>query len=217
MSDVPPLVRLLVADDHPIVAEGLRRYLSPEEGLEVVGTLGSVDELMRTLAADLRVDVVVLDVQIPGMEAGDTVRAIRARGPAVVIFSHQRPDDYVARMVAAGAAGFVSKSDPVTDLVRAVQAVHAGRSFLTDELRAAAAAVTDSAPPHAALTEREREVFILLAQGSTPKEIGFDLALSGSTVYSHVEKIRHKLGASSLAEIQRYAERWGFLDARASD
>ena len=217
MSDAPPLIRLLVADDHPIVAEGLRRYLSPAEGLEVVGTLASIDELMRHLEEHAPVDVVVLDVQIPGIEAGDTVRAIRALGPRVVIFSHQRPDDYVARMVAAGAAAFVSKSDPVTDLVRAVQAVHAGRTFLSEELKALATAVTDSAPPHAALTERERTVFVLLAQGSTPKEIGFELGLSGSTVYSHVEKIRSKLGATNLAEVQRYAERWGFLDVRADD
>lgn len=215
MADARPLVRLLVADDHPIVAEGLRRYLTPEEGLEVVATLGTVDALLASLASAPPVDVVVLDVQIPGMEAGDTVRAVRAAGPAVVLFTHQRPDDYVARMVAAGAAGFVSKSDPVTDLVRAIDAVHQGGTFLPSELRARAAQVTDSAPPHAALTERERTVFVLLAAGHTPKEIGFELQLSGSTVYSHVEKIRQKLNAANLAEIQRYAERWGFLDEPA--
>ena len=215
MSTPAPLVRLLVADDHPIVAEGLRRYLSPEEGLEVVGTLGTIDALLARLREPgaTPIDVVVLDVQIPGMQAGDTVREVLACGPAVVLFTHQRPDDYVARMVAAGAAGFVSKSDPVTDLVRAVQAVHQGRRFLPEALRDLAADITDSAPPHAALTEREHTVFVLLARGSTPKEIGFDLGLSGSTVYSHIEKIRQKLGASNLAEVQRYGERWGFLDA----
>ncbi|MEZ4329351.1 MAG: response regulator transcription factor [Polyangiales bacterium] len=208
------LVRLLVADDHPIVAEGLRRYLAPAEGLRVVDTLGTIGELLARLSdpAAEPIDVVVLDVQIPGMEAGDTVRAIRRAGPHVVLFTHQRPDDYVARMVAAGAEGYVSKSDPVTDLVRAVQAVQAGRSFLSEELRALAARITDSAPPHAALTEREHTVFILLARGATPKEVGFDLGLSGSTVYSHIEKIRQKLGATNLADIQRYGERWGFTD-----
>jgi DNA-binding NarL/FixJ family response regulator len=214
MRDASPLVRLLVADDHPIVAEGLRRYLSPAEGLDVVATLGTIDALLAVLhdPGAAPVDVVVLDVQIPGMQAGDTVRAVRERGPGVVLFTHRRLDDYVARMVAAGASGFVSKSAPVTDLVRAVQAVHQGRSFLPAALRELAAQITDTTPPHAALTEREHTVFVLLARGATPKEIGFDLGLSGSTVYSHVEKIRLKLGAANLAGIQRYGERWGFCE-----
>lgn len=209
MSERPLPIRVLVADDHPIVAEGVRRYLAPHTEIEVVGTLGTVDALLVALRHTPRVHVVVLDVQIPGMEGAGTVREVRGRGPQVVLFTHQVPDDYVARMIRAGARGYVSKSDSVTDLLDAILAVCADREWISDSLRALASRVGDLSAPHESLSERERVVFELLVDGKIPKEIGFELSLAPSTVYAHVEKVKGKLGAATLMDVVRYAERWG--------
>lgn len=203
-----PRIRVVVADDHPIVIEGVRRYLESEPLLEVVACTSSVDALMRTLSAKKHVDLVVLDVQMPGMRGAPTIEALRAQGPNVVLFTHQAPDDYVAHMIRAGVAGYVSKAAPVDDLMKAIFAVHGGGRWVHDELAALVDRLSKNPPAIELLTEREREVFDLLALGKTPKEIGSDLELAPSTVYAHIERVRHKLGAASQLDIVRYADRW---------
>lgn len=201
-------LRVVVADDHPVVAEGLRRLFSTVPALEVVATVASVDAVLAVLRQAPIVDVVILDVDFPGVAGADTIRAISALGPAVVLFTHQGPSDYVASMIHAGARGFVSKSDRVDELIDALEAVRAGGEWLSSEVRAAVSRVR-AAPPHTSLTEREHAVFVLLARGCTPKEIGYELDISSSTVYAHVERVRAKLGVATAADVERYAARWG--------
>lgn len=210
MAEDERAIRVVIADDHPIVAEGLRRFFVAVEGVTVVATAASVDSLVAKLTDEVGVDLVVLDVDFPGMAGGATVRAIRERGPQVLIFTHQAPDELVASMVLAGARGFVSKSDPVDELVAAMRAVHAGGEWTSEPLRALVKSAS-STPPHERLTERELAVFALLARGRSPKEIGFELALSPSTVYAHVERVRSKLGVASAIDVERYAARWGIV------
>lgn len=208
MAEPNDPIRVLVADDHPIVAEGLRRFFASVDEIEVLATVSSVDALVVALTHTPRVDVVVLDVDFPGMAGADTVRAIRGHGPEVVLFTHQTADDLVATMIRAGARGYVSKSVPVDALVDAIAAARAGRDHLPDDLRVLVDRASAS-PPHAQLTGRELSVFSLLAKGRTAKEIGFELDLAPSTVYAHVERVKAKLGVQTAVELERYAARWG--------
>lgn len=198
--------RLLVADDHPIITEGLRRFFAASEAAEVVATASDIDALHGALRTVATVDVVILDVQIPGMFGADTVRAIVAEGPRVVLFTHHDPDDVVARLIEAGAAGYVSKSAPITELLDAITAVLEGRRWLCPALEECLAKGGE-APLHEQLTARERDVLGALVQGKSAKEIGFELDLASSTVYTHIERVRKKLGATSLHDLRLYAER----------
>lgn len=203
-------IRVLAADDHPIIIEGLRRYLASIEDLELVGSASTAAEATAALASN-GVDVLVCDVQMPGMGDGlGPLRAFLATGAAVVLFTLRPGDAMIASLLAAGARGFVSKTEPLDVLVDAVRAVHAGRDWIPPELAPERGA--HRAPPHAALSEREYAVFVLLARCLTPKEVAFELGVAPSTVYTHADRIRAKLGVATLAEIAQYAREWNLFE-----
>ena len=208
MPESKRAIRVVVADDHPVITEGLRRFFTPSDGVEIVATVSTIDALRVALDIEARVDVIVLDVEIPGLDGIETVRDLRARCPRIVLFTHQEPNDYVTRLVQAGATGYVSKSAPVTDLLDAILTVVDGGTWLSDALRRNLAGV-DPHPLHEQLTPRERVVFLALARGRTAKEIGFELDLAASTVYAHIERVRQKLGVDTLYDLRLYAQRWG--------
>ena len=148
--------------------------------------------------------MLTLDVQIPGMRGPNTVQELRALGPQIVLFTLQPPEGLVPQLIAAGARGYVPKSSPVSELVDVALRVARGERVVPSELRSSATqpCVTSS------LTERELEVFRRIARGDTPKEMAYGLGISASTVYTHQERLRKKLGASSIAELIRLAALW---------
>ncbi len=199
-------VRILLVDDHAVLRSGLRLLLEREEGLEPVGEAGTAEEAVRSLPR-LQPDVVVIDVEMPGIGGIDGAERIRERAPGVrilVLSMHDRPQD-VRRAFDAGADGYLPKAAADEDLVRAIRAVAAGERYVHPSLGAALAAPSASAGPIDELSEREREVLRLLALGHTNQEIAEQLIVSVRTVESHRAHVMTKLRVSTRAGLVRAA------------
>lgn len=215
-------IRVVIADDHGIVREGIRQVLATEADLEIAGEAADGREALA-LVEQLVPDVVLLDITMPGMSGLDVVRALRARGSATRVLILSVHDDvaYVTECVRAGAQGYVRKDTTPADLRAAVRAVYAGDGYFSPSIAARLAAALRSesvaAPAHAlptieSLTQREREVLAKVAQGLLNKEIAVALGISIRTVEAHRESIMRKLGARSVAALTRAAIAGGLLD-----
>ena len=224
------VIKILLVDDHRILREGLRALLSEQAGLVVVGDASDGEEAVA-LVADLHPDVVVMDMVMPRMSGLEATTLIRKLYPdvKVLILSMYDDDEYVQRVIQAGASGYVLKGVAADDLVRAIHEVHRGSSFLQPTI--AAKLIEDyvrrvrgdqpavaEAPRHEvpggdeeALTSREREVLALIAGGSTNQRIADLLELSRKTVESHRTNIMKKLDAHDVTELVRYAIRTGLI------
>jgi DNA-binding NarL/FixJ family response regulator len=201
-------IRLLVADDHPVVIEGLARLAAREPALELVGSVRSAEAALDALeAAPRRPDVLSLDAQMPGVRGPRTVAALAARGVPILLFTRRPIDDALAALVHAGASGYLPKSSPLDAFLEAVRALRGGAQVLPAALRARLDA-PPRRPPEEVLTPRELEVFRRLARGETVKEAAFHLGSAPSTVYTHAERVRRKLGLSTPAEMARCAATW---------
>ena len=206
--------RILIADDHELVRQGLRRVLAEHAAWDVVGeaTDGrSALELVRLQ----RPDVVILDYSMPVLNGLDATRQIRAEFPQIEILMLTMHDSetLVRDILAAGAKGYILKSDAGRVLIQAVEALLQHRPFFTPQvsemilsgyLRTADASTQEQAP---LLTGREREVLQLLAEGRSTKEVADELGLSVKTAETHRANLMRKLGARSLADLVRYAIR----------
>jgi len=192
-----------------VVIEGVRRHLAPITDLIFAGGVASVDEVRERLARE-PIDILVLDVQMPGVTGREVIEELCRAGVRVVLFTLRPEDVRVANLVAGGASAFVSKSRPLSDLVHAVREAQAGRETISDALRSMRAAAQTA--PHAQLTRRELEVFRLLVRCLTPKEAAFEMGVSLSTMYTHAERIRKKLGVQTFAALVQYAKRWGLAE-----
>jgi len=208
----PGPIRILLVDDHAVLRAGLRLLLEREEGLEPVGDAPTAEDAIRALPR-LRPDVVVIDIEMPGMGglAGATVIRERAPGTRILFLSmHDQARD-VRRALDSGADGYLLKSAADEDLVRAIRAVAAGERYVHPSLGAALAApVADR--PLAELTTRERDVLRLLALGHTNQEIAESLIVSVRTVESHRAHVMAKLRVTTRAGLVRAALHAGLLD-----
>ncbi len=217
----PRIIRLIVADDHAIVREGIRRLLQAEPDIEVVGEAGDGVAAVE-LAQSLKPDVVCLDVSMPRMNGVEATRRIRAALPSigVVILTMHEDEDYVFELVKAGASGYVLKRASARDLVDAVHAVAGGHTFLHPMIARRLVADHDTASSRDeerrrfdGLTEREREVVRLIADGLTNREIAERLHISVKTVETHRTHIMEKLDLHDRAHLVRYAVRKGLVTA----
>lgn len=199
-------IRLFVADDHPVVVEGIERFAAIEPELEIVGTANDANTIADGIAR-CRPEVLSLDVQMPGMRGPATIAAIATLGVPILLFTLHPIDDAIAALVHAGASGYLAKSSRLDDYRDAVRTLRAGGRLLPDALLARLKE-PPRRPPEDVLTPRELEVFHRLAKGDTVKEAAFALGLSASTVYTHAEQVRRKLGLSTAAEMARYAASW---------
>jgi DNA-binding NarL/FixJ family response regulator len=206
-------IRVLLVDDHQVVRRGLRTFLEIQDDIEVVGEAGDGDEGVA-LAGELRPDVILMDVKMPGTDGIEALRLLRAAdNPARVLivtsFTEQRT---VVPALRAGAAGYVYKDiDPVA-LADAIRSVHAGHVLLQPEVAGALLSQDHNAPGQgrgAALTEREREVLSLIADGRSNREIARALVLSEKTVKTHVSNILMKLDLSDRTQAALWAVRNG--------
>lgn len=212
-------LRLLIADDHTLVRQGIRKILEAQPGWTVVGEAGNGRDAVR-MVMELQPDVVILDIGMPLLNGVEAVQQISRRVPSirVLVVSMHADDVYVTRAVRAGASGYLLKDSADADLLRAVSAVAQGKSFfspavakvLLDEYvrQLADRGITDRFDT---LSEREREIFQLVAEGFSNKEIAGQLGISPGTVETHRARIMEKLDVHSAAEIVLYAVRRGII------
>lgn len=208
--------RLLLADDHRIIRQGIRALLEMERDLVVVGEASSGTEVL-SLLRETKPDILLLDVQMPGMGGAEVCRHALALHPDlnVVILTAFSSHDTVLQCVLAGAKGYVLKDVDVTELVKTIRAIRRGESVLDpriagtvmNELRRKPR--EESGKP--ALTHRELEIARLMSQGLTNQEIGWQLFLSTSTVKLHVRKIQEKLGVNSRTAAIYEASKLGLI------
>lgn len=210
------MIRVLLADDHPVLRQGLARLLLDHPDLRVVGEAGTADELFALLP-DGGADVVVLDVSMPGPGVGEVLRRLAANHPRVrvLVLSGHAEEQYAVRVLKAGAAGYLTKERSAEDLVTAVRRVAQGGRYVSQTLAerlASELGQSDSAAPHEQLSSREFAVLQGIAAGLTLKEIAARLALSPKTVSTYRARILAKLGLSSTADLVRYVVERGLQD-----
>jgi NarL family two-component system response regulator LiaR len=211
-------IRLLIADDHPVVRDGLAAMLGTQPDFAVVATAANGSEAVR-LSAQLKPDVVLLDLEMPEMDGVEALARIRAASPAVraLVFTAFDTDERILGAVRAGAQGYLLKGAPRDELFRAVRVISQGGSLLQPVVasrllqRMAGPARPANPPPTAALTSRETQVLRLMAQGLVNKEIAIQLAISERTVKFHVSAILSKLGAGNRTEAVRLAVQRGLV------
>ena len=213
-------VRVVVVDDHTLVRQGIVGLLASQPDIEVVGQAGNAREAM-TVIASVTPDVVLMDIAMPGQSGLDATREIRDRFPAVqvlVVTIHDR-EDYLFQALRAGAAGYVLKGAEVQDLLEAVRTAQRGEVYLlpsitkklvADYLRRSQAG--EERTTYDGLTDREREILGLIAQGLTTNAIATTLFLSPHTVQSHRDHIMAKLGLHSKAALIKYAIAHGLIE-----
>jgi two-component system, NarL family, response regulator NreC len=213
------VLRILLADDHTVVRQGLRKVLEARPEWQVVAEACDGREAVR-MAEETQPDVAILDVAMPLLNGIEAVRQIARKVPGtrMLVLSMHADEAYVTQMLRAGAAGYLLKDSADVDLLQAVDAVSAGKSFFSPAI---ARVIADDYVRHLAdrgvtdrfglLSEREREIFQLIAEGKTNKEIAALLFLSPSTVDTHRSRIMEKLDVHSAAEIVLYAVRKGVI------
>lgn len=209
------MTRVLIADDHLIIRQGLRLILETEDDLDLVGEARDGAEALR-LCAELRPDVVLMDLRMPGMDGITAIEKLRQTMPqvAVVILTTFNEDELMLRGIKAGARGFLLKDTDRATLFDAIRAAARGETLLKPEimsrlLNVAAAPTAESNPFH--LTEREREVLSAVARGQRSKEIALDLHITERTVKAHLASIYQKLGVDSRAAAIAVAAQNGLL------
>lgn len=203
-------IRVLLADDHPVVRKGLQSCLARQETLKVVGEAADGDEAL-VKALELLPDVVLLDISMPRRDGLAVTAALRKEAPQikVLILSVHNNKEYIFRIIQAGAHGYVSKEAAPEELLRAIESVCRGESFFSPEIAKAALnqLVNNGGKrePFAQLTGREREVLVLIAQGQSNKEIASNLGIGVRTIETHRERIMRRLDIHSVAGLTKFA------------
>ena len=203
------MIRVLVAEDHTIVREGIKQLIGMARDMQVVGEAGNGEQLMDVLR-QTPCDVVLLDISMPGVNGLEAIPRIRAllQPPAVLMLSMHDEAQMAARALKIGAAGYATKDSDPALLLTAIRKVSSGGRYIDPELAdrmVFEVGLTDSRPPHALLSEREFSVFERLVQGEGVNEIAQHLAISSKTVSTHKARLMEKMGAHSVAELVKYA------------
>jgi DNA-binding NarL/FixJ family response regulator len=203
------MIRIVVADDHTIVREGLKQLLSAASDLSVVGEAQNGHEVLQRVR-ELEFDVLLLDLSMPGKSGIELIKQVRAEKPKLrimVLSMHQEPQ-YAVRAIRAGASGYLTKESASAQLVSAIRKVAGGGAFITDsvaEQLALRAMPQTEGPPHHLLSDREFHVFQRLVSGKTVSDIAAELSLSVKTVSTHKARILQKMNMSNPADLIRYA------------
>jgi two-component system, NarL family, response regulator NreC len=213
-------IRVLLADDHEIVRQGVKMILTAEPDIEVVGEAEDGRQAVE-MATRLKPDVAVLDISMPGIDGIQATRHIKAALPNVHILALSMHDDdtYVFQMLKVGGSGYVLKRAAATDLVQAIRAVRRGKAFLYPAVAKAVVAdylkrveSGEGRETYDGLTEREREILTLVAEGTTNQDISEKLYISIKTVQTHRTHIMEKLGLHDRTMLVRYAVRKGLIE-----
>lgn len=203
-------IRILIVDDHPVVRKGLCSCLSSKPHLQIVGEACDGNDAVRKVK-ELQPDIVLMDVQMPHMDGLQVTESLRKEAPKVkvLILSMQTNRESVLRIIKAGARGYVLKDAPTEDLMRAIEAVSSGEAFFSPHVAQIAlnqyVSESDKENPLAKLSEREREVLALIAEGKSNKEIAMHLGIGVRTIETHRERIMRKLNIHSIAGLTKFA------------
>jgi NarL family two-component system response regulator LiaR len=202
------VIRVLIADDHAVVRQGLRTFLDLQEDVEVVGEAADGAEALEA-AQRLAPDVMLIDLVMPGVDGIEAIRGLRERAPSVraIVLSSFIDDEKLFPAVRAGAAGYLLKDVQPQELVEAIRTVHAGGALLHPRVASRLLEELATDP----LTPREREVLSLIGRGMANKVIARELSLSEKTVKAHVSSILAKLGVSDRTQAALYAVRAGLV------
>jgi DNA-binding NarL/FixJ family response regulator len=210
-------IRVLIVDDHAILREGVRALLQMHEDLEVVGEAGDGQEALEKVSA-LDPDVVLMDIAMPGLggiEASLEMKKLGRRAK-ILILSQYEDREYVRRLLKSGVSGYVLKKSAGSELANAIRAVHRGGLVLDPEVaRTAMEEANPAAPgqadPYESLTDREKQVLKLVAEGRSNKEVAEVLGISVKTAMSHREHVMEKLGLHNRTELVRFALKRGVI------
>lgn len=203
------MIRVVVAEDHTIVREGIKQLLGLAKDMQVVGEAGNGEQLLAALR-QLPCDVVLLDISMPGVNGLEAIPRIRALtgAPAILVLSMHDEAQMAARALKIGAAGYATKDSDPALLLAAIRKVAAGGRYIDPELAdrmVFEVGLTDDRPAHALLSEREFSVFERLVQGASVNDIAQQLALSNKTISTHKARLMQKMSISSMADLVRYA------------
>ena len=211
------MIRIVLADDHAIVREGLKHILASQSDFQVVGEAGDGNEALR-LARELEFDLLVLDLSMPGRSGMELIKLVRAERPKVriLVLSMHQEVQYAVRAIKSGASGYLTKESAPAELEQALRKIAAGGAYVTAEVAqqlALGAMPGTETPPHETLSTREFEVFQRLVAGDSVTVIAQQLHLSVKTVSTHKANLMHKLGLANPSDLVRYAIRHGLVDA----
>jgi DNA-binding NarL/FixJ family response regulator len=209
------MIRILLADDHKLVRDGLRQILSAIPEFEVCGEAATGDDALALVRSGA-FDVALLDMSMPGLAGIDLIKRLKGERPAlrILVLSMHGEQQYAARALKAGASGYLTKDSASEQLVGAIRKIAAGGVHITEAAAASlvAGVAATEGPAHARLSDREFEIFRLLAQGRSPGEIARQLRLSVKTVSTHKTRILEKMDLRGTADLVRYALEHGLLD-----
>ncbi|HEV7780506.1 MAG TPA: response regulator transcription factor [Chitinophagaceae bacterium] len=209
------MIRILIADDHAIVRKGLKQILLELYPSAIIAEAGDAEMLIKFILTD-KWDVVICDMSMPGRSGLDALNQIKQAAPKlpVLIMSMHPEDQYALRVLKAGAAGYLGKETIHDDIGKAIETVLRGKKFITPAIAEQLANAFDSGMPnelHESLSDREFDVFKLLAAGRSVTEIGEQLSLSATTVSTYRSRIMDKMGMRSNADLTRYAIEHKFI------
>ncbi len=209
----PTKIAVFLVDDHPTLREGVRSYLTNQNSISVMGEASDAEEALRKLKKAAP-DVIVLDINLPGVDGGELARRLRLLVPKakLIAFSIHASQEYVVRMARCGVHGYVMKDEPTAKLLEAIRRVHDDGLYfppgMTDAILAPEAKPS-AGEGNAILTTREREVLTLLAEGLANKEVARKLGISVRTVETHREHLSRKLNIAPIAGLTKYAIQHG--------
>ena len=203
------MIRVIIADDHPIVREGLKRLIAECDDMELAGEAADGEQVL-VLSRDTAADVLVLDISMPGPGFLETLRRVRMASPGirVLVLSVQPEDHYAVRCLRAGAAGYLTKERSASELTDVIRRLHSGRRYIGERLaeQLAAGLIMDPEHPlHEALSDREYEVLRQLGCGKSVTAIAEGMHLSPKTVSTYRSRILVKLQLTGTGELIRYA------------
>ena len=213
-------IRVLIADDHVIVREGLRQLLNGQTDMEVAGEAEDGRQALEKVKS-LHPDVILLDIAMPHLSGLEVISLIREAAPEtqVVVLSMHSKETYVQQALSSGALGYVLKASPSTDILEAIRMAHRNEYFLSSRLKAEVIGkylkIKRSTPDlrgYDLLTEREQQVFRLLAQGNSKSQIADILCVSAKTVEKHSTSLMNKLSVRDRLELLKYAIKIGIVD-----
>lgn len=208
-QDKFPMIKVLIVDDHIIFREGLKRVISGAPDMEVAGEAGDGLKALDAIA-DNNFDVVLLDLSLPGMEGLDVLRRLQKSAPKlpVLILSIYSEEQYALRVLKNGASGYLTKESVPSDLIRAIRKAFRGERYISDSLAEILAnqyTGNKDQLPHERLSNREYEIFRMIASGKPVKQISHELSIARTTVTSYRTRILDKMTMKSNVELIRYA------------
>ncbi|MDO8465430.1 MAG: response regulator transcription factor [Gallionella sp.] len=203
------MIRIMIADDHAIVRQGLARILEKNDGMKIVAEHDNGIDALNWVR-DHDCDIALIDISMPGMNGIDLLKQLREEKPKVpvLVISIYSEDQYAVRLIKAGAAGYLTKGCAPAIVVEAVCQIAGGKKYISPtvaEMLADEVGTTDEKLPHEALSDREYQIFLLLASAKTVSEIAEALALSAKTISTYRKRILEKMHLHNNVELMRYA------------